>query len=130
MMLTLHVLALAGIIHGNAGRVEGGQVARGARIFSQQCSLCHDDSQHMVNDNGPALFGVVGRRVGSVDGYSYSPALQRAGQSGDVWTVKRLDQFLTGPEAMYAGTGMPMHFRTSQERAAIIAYLKTLRTKN
>ncbi|ESQ82684.1 hypothetical protein AEAC466_16220 [Asticcacaulis sp. AC466] len=130
MMLTLHVLAMAGVIHASSGGVGGGQVAQGARIFTQQCSLCHDDSQHMVNDNGPALFGVVGRPVGSVDGYNYSPALQRAGQSGDVWTVKQLDRFLTGPEAMYAGTGMPMHFRTTQERAAIIAYLKTLRTKN
>ncbi|ESQ88854.1 c-type cytochrome [Asticcacaulis benevestitus] len=99
---------------------------QGAQIFSQKCALCHDNSQYMINDNGPALFGVVGRRVGSIEGYAYSPALTAAAARGDTWTVTRLKKFLSGPEAMYPGTGMPMHFETPNARAAITAYLKTL----
>jgi cytochrome c2 len=51
---------------------------KGKLIFQTHCALCHDDSEHMLNDNGPALFGVVGRRVGSVPGYDYSEALRDA----------------------------------------------------
>lgn len=105
-------------------------LALGKAIFARDCSLCHDDSPRMLNDNGPTLFNVVGRRVGSVAGYGdYSPALQQAGAKGDRWTSGRLDTFLSGPEAMYSGTSMPMAFDDPRMRKAIITYLKTLKTE-
>ena len=102
-------------------------VALGEKIYDRHCSLCHDNSQHMINDSGPALFGVVGRRVASVEGYDYSPALEEAGRRGERWTQKRLDRFLTNPMTMHPGTGMPMNFDRPADRKAIIAYLKTLK---
>ena len=102
------------------------QVAWGASTFSAYCSLCHDNSQHMISDIGPPLFGVAGRRVGSVEGYAYSPALQASYARGDIWDAARLDAFLTNPEHSNPGTAMPMHFSDAAERTAIIAYLTTL----
>src|SRR3982750_2457769 len=78
----------------------------GTAIYNRDCALCHDNSEHMLNDNGPALFGVVGRRVASVDGYDYSPALKAANAKHNRWTYSRLDKFLTNPELMYPGTSM------------------------
>lgn len=83
----------------------------------------------MINDIGPALFGVVGRRVGSVDGYNYSPALMEGYARGDVWTPATLDSLLTNPDHVHPGTGMPFRIKGAKERAGVIAYLKTLRTK-
>jgi len=100
---------------------------KGKLIFQTHCALCHDDSEHMLNDNGPALFGVVGRKVGSVPGYEYSEALRDAGLHGDRWTEKRLDDLLQKPTGVYGGTSMPMNFNKVADRKAIIAYLKTLR---
>ena len=105
-------------------------IAHGAAIYAAHCALCHDNSEHMLNDNGPALFGVVGRPVASVQGYRYSPALKAASKGKAVWSVKRLDRFLTQPSHMYPGTGMPMNFDKASDRRAIIAYLKTLKAEN
>lgn len=100
----------------------------GTAIYNRDCALCHDNSEHMLNDNGPALFGVVGRRVASVDGYDYSPALQAANAKHDRWTYSRLDKFLTNPTLMYPGTSMPMNFDDPRMRKAILTYLKTLKS--
>ena len=83
----------------------------------------------MINDIGPALFGVVGRRVGSVDGYNYSTVMMEGYARGDVWTTEALDTFLTNPDHVRPGTGMPFMIEGAKERAGVIAYLKTLRTK-
>lgn len=113
-----------------AGAKTADDIAKGAAIYATHCALCHDNSEHMLNDNGPALFGVVGRPIASVDGYPYSPALKAASKGKAVWTVKKLDQFLTQPSHMYPGTGMPMNFAKASDRRAIIAYLKTLKANN
>lgn len=102
-------------------------VQKGHLIFQTHCALCHDDSEHMLNDSGPALFGVVGRRVGSVPGYEYSEALKGGNQRGDRWTEARLDALLRKPTGVYGGTAMPMNFSKVEDRKAIIAYLKTLK---
>lgn len=102
-------------------------VGRGALIYSAHCATCHDDSKHMLNDNGPAMFGVVNRRVGGLADYNYSGALQKARDRHDRWSAKRLDAFLANPEGMYPGTSMPMNFSDADQRASIIAYLRTLK---
>ncbi len=109
-------------------RVE--KIELGRAIYTRDCATCHDNSQHMLNDNGPALFGVVGRRVGALQGYEFSPALKAANATGKKWSADKLDRFLTNPAAMYPGTSMVMNFDDSRMRSAIIAYLKTLKTKN
>ena len=121
----LAVLATVTTTPADAGSLE--QAQKGKLIFQTHCALCHDDSAHMLNDNGPALFGVVGRTVGSVPGYDYSQALRDAGQHGDRWTERRLDDLLQKPTGVYGGTTMPMNFSKVADRKAIIAYLKTLR---
>jgi cytochrome c len=125
-LLILSGFALAALGAG-AVTAEPLNIALGRNIFEAHCSLCHDNSKHMINDVGPALFGVVGRRVASVEGYDYSPALEAAGRDGKKWTEGRLDRFLSNPMTMHPGTDMPMNFDRPEDRKAIIAYLKTLK---
>jgi len=91
------------------------------RILFLRCASCHDISDTASQKIGPNLRGVVGRKVASLAGYRYSPAL--AAQDF-VWDDARLDRWLTSPAALVPGTMMAFAgIDNAQDRAAIIAYL-------
>ena len=93
----------------------------GEQLFNQQCGLCHNDETM-----GPTLAGVADRKVGA-GGFDYSPALKAKGEAGATWTDAELDTFLKSPPAYAPGTKMFMAVPQDENRAAIIAYLKTLK---
>lgn len=97
----------------------------GEGLFAEKCSGCHQSSANSGNRIGPNLADVVGRRVASLKNYpDYSSALKALGGS---WTEKQLDHFLEDPNAAAPGTAMDVPGITdAQQRAAIVAYLKTL----
>jgi len=94
---------------------------RGAALYQQRCGACHSLDANRV---GPAHRGVFGRRAGAAVGYSYSPALTRLGV---IWTEATLDRWLTNPTIMAPGTAMGVRTANPQDRADLIAYLKTAR---
>jgi len=53
-----------------------GDAQRGAQVFNQ-CKICHS-LEAGKNLLGPSLHGLIGRKAGSVPGYSYSPAMKNA----------------------------------------------------
>lgn len=88
------------------------------------CKACHsvEPGKTVI---GPSLHGVFGRKAGSLAGASYSPAM--AGSSL-VWDAATLDAFLASPMAKVPGTRMTYAGQADPaRRAAIIAYLKTLK---
>jgi len=88
------------------------------------CSSCHG-SLLEGTALGPALTGVVGRRVAAQEGFGYSAALARVGGE---WTPERLDAFLESPERFAPGTGMAqIRVADVSARAALIEYLLTFR---
>ena len=90
-----------------------------------QCSVCHTVTKGGLNGIGPNVYGVVGRKAGSVAGFNYSTALKK---SGKVWTPAALDKWLTNPAAFVPGSRMPYAgMADAKKRAEIIAYLKTLK---
>ena len=105
-----------------AGNSFAADADRGARIF-RACSTCH-----IVNDTrstfGPSLKGVVGRRAGAVDDYTYSPALKKAGADGLVWNEHELTEFLASPSRKVPGTKMRFWGLWSFEIDDLIAFLK------
>jgi cytochrome c len=109
MLITAASLASADGLSGDA--------VRGKKLY-QACTGCHslDD-----NDLGPRHRGVVGRRAGSVEDYSYSAALKA---SGLTWDEITLERWLTNPSALVPGTKMFFKIDDAQSRADIIAYLK------
>lgn len=95
----------------------------GKAVF-QRCALCHA-SVPGKSGIGPTLYGVVGRHSASVEGYSYSPAMQKADKT---WDAATLDQYLTNPRAMVPGTKMIFAgLSDDTDRADVIAYLATLK---
>jgi cytochrome c2 len=100
----------------------GGSAKRGKDVFQEQCSLCHSVMAGDEGNQGPALNGVVGRRAGSVPGYSYSKSMRASSQ---LWTKKSLDRFLADPAQFVPGTSMPVNVADAADRADVIAFLAT-----
>jgi cytochrome c len=95
----------------------------GATLFKQQCATCHTTNLGDAARQGPSLFNVVGRRVGTVDGFHYSAGFAKA---DFVWDDARLDAWITNPQEMIPGSIMAYRQAKPEVRAAIIAYLKEL----
>jgi cytochrome c len=96
-----------------------GNATRGAALYPQRCGGCHSLE---VNRVGPAHRGVVGRRAGTAPGFAYSPALKA---SGITFNEVTLDRWLINPQATVRGTRMFFRLGAAEERADIIAYLKS-----
>jgi len=96
---------------------------RGAQV-AKQCQACHNFAEGQGAKVGPDLYGVVGRQVASVAGFSYSAALKKL---GGTWTFDALNVWLTKPSADAPGTAMTFAGLSSEkQRADVIAYLNTL----
>jgi cytochrome c len=97
--------------------------ADGADVFANNCAVCHSTDPG-TNKLGPSLAGVVGRKSGSLDDYSYSPAMTKLGAT---WDKATLDKYLTDPQGMVPGTKMIYPgVKDPDERKALIDYLATL----
>jgi cytochrome c len=89
------------------------------------CKVCHSFDKGAPSPIGPNLYGVVGRKIASVEGFNYSPALKAKQSEGD-WTFEHLDLWLTNPQAFAAGTAMAFPGLPDQKtRADVIDFLRT-----
>jgi cytochrome c len=95
----------------------------GELLFKQRCSVCHSVKAGGPSTLGPNLAGISGRKAGSAK-FAYTPALKAAKIS---WTKATLDTFVAGPTKMVPGTRMVISVTDPSQRAAIVAYLATLR---
>ena len=95
----------------------------GRQVFKQVCSICHDVAPDK-NGTGPSLFGIVGRKTGSVSGFHYSDANKGANLT---WDAATLNQYLANPRGVIPGTKMAYAgLKDDAKRAALVAYLQTL----
>ena len=97
-----------------------GDVVSGEKIF-KKCAACHSIVKDGKNKIGPALYNVVGRKVGGVGDYKYSKALASYEKS---WTFEELNGFLLKPAKWIKGTKMAYAgLRKEKDRASVIKYL-------
>ena len=97
-----------------------GDVASGQKIF-KKCAACHSINKGGKNNIGPALYNVVGRKVGELSDYKYSKALSSYEKE---WTFEELNGFLIKPTKWIKGTKMAYAgLRKEKDRASVIKYL-------
>ena len=97
-----------------------GDVNAGEKIF-KKCAACHSINQGGANKIGPALYNVVGRKIGGVADYKYSNAFVEYGKE---WNFEELNGFLIKPSKWIKGTKMAYAgLRKEEDRASIIKYL-------
>ena len=94
----------------------------GAEVF-RACVACHTLKPDEGNRAGPTLSGLFGRRIATLPGYNFSPALK---QLDIVWTPETVSKlFELGPAAFTPGTKMPEQKITSAEnRLALVKFLE------
>ena len=108
-----------------AAPAQAQDAADGEKIYKRLCSTCHIVAQEGPTRQGPTLFGVVGRKAGSIEGFRYSEANKKSSLS---WTPETLEKYLTDPRAVVPGTTMAFAgIRKPEERSALITYLQTLK---
>ena len=97
-----------------------GDLASGEKIF-KKCAACHSIVKDGKNNIGPALYNVVGRKVGAVSDYKYSKAFLNYDKS---WTFEELNGYLLKPSKWIKGTKMAFAgLRKEKDRASVIKYL-------
>lgn len=99
--------------------------AEGEKVFRRQCFICHTVDKGGPTKQGPNLFGLIGRKTGSVEGFRYT----NANKSADItWTPETLDPYLTNPRKVIPGTNMAFAGLSKEDdRKNLIAYLQTLK---
>lgn len=120
----------AGLAALGAHPARAADAAHGLQLFRQTCGVCHLALRNATRNDaatkiGPNLFGVVGRRAGSVMGFRYSPAMRG---SGVVWTPDMLRRYIQAPQktipnVRMAFPGMP----NPRDADDVVAYLETLK---
>ncbi len=92
----------------------------GPKVF-KKCSACHKITDGNAHGVGPDLYGIVGRKIAGVDGFSYSDALMA--KEGP-WDFAALDGFLEAPKTWAKGTKMSFKgLSKPEDRASVIAWL-------
>ena len=97
-----------------------GDLTHGEKVF-KKCAACHSIVKGGKNNIGPALYNVVGRKVGAVSDYKYSKALSAYEKE---WTFEELNGYLIKPAKWIKGTKMAFAgLRKEKDRASVILYL-------
>ena len=112
--------------------------AKGEKEF-RRCKACHSittpDGEAIARGGrvGPDLYGVVGRRVASVEGFKYGPSIAAVGEKGVVWDEAGLAAYMADPRAWLkgmlgeSGVKTRMTFKLKAGSEDMAAYLATLR---
>lgn len=98
--------------------------AENGQNIAKKCLQCHTFEKGGANKVGPNLWNVVGIKVAHSDTFAYSSAFKA--HKGE-WTYENLNHYLYKPQKFIPGTKMAFAgLKKTQERADLIAYLRTL----
>ena len=124
MRLPVSHLGLALLLQLTAIGAAAAADAEAGKVDFKKCALCHTDEAGK-NKIGPSLFGVVGRKSGSLENYNYSEAMKKFDHT---WDAETLNTYLADPRAVVPGTKMIFPgIKDEKERQDVIAYLETLK---
>jgi cytochrome c len=93
----------------------------GAQVF-RHCVACHALTPDEGNKAGPSLWHLFGRRIATLPGYNFSPALKKLHIVWSKETVSKL--FEVGPARYTPGTKMPEQtIGSAEDRKALVDFL-------
>jgi cytochrome c len=118
MQAVIFVAVLATI---GAGEARAQDAAAGEKVFGM-CKACHQIGENAKSAVGPVLNGVIGRKAGSVAGYSYSDANK---DSGITWDEATFREYIRDPKAKVPGTKMIYAgLKDEQKTNDLVAFLR------
>lgn len=114
-----------------------GDAAKGEADM-KKCKACHSitaaDGTEILKGGklGPNLFGVIGRQIGSLEGFNYGDSIKAAGADGTVWDEALLAAYVADPAAWLkdktgdAAAKSKMGFKLASGGEDVAAYLASL----
>jgi cytochrome c len=103
-----------------------GDAAKGKTAFVRQCAICHTSEKGGDNRFGPNLFGIVGKKAGTVSGFGYTNAFKN--RANWEWTEDAVGGWMMFPSTMVPGTAMGVFQGIAEkDRDDLVAYLVTLK---
>jgi cytochrome c len=102
------------------------ELAAAKALATNHCAACHTFGKGEPPGQGPNLFGLIGRKAGSAEGFTYSEGFRKA-MEGKTWDAKLLDRWLTDTQAVAPGNGMTYFQDDAAKRRKLIRYLETLK---
>lgn len=104
-----------------------GDPAKGENVAKAQCGVCHTFEKGGAVKQGPNLYGVVERPIGSVAGFAYSAAITDKAKTDGKWTFEHLNHFIVNPRSYATGTKMTFGgLKSDTQRGDLLDYLRTL----
>ncbi|WP_101759047.1 cytochrome c family protein [Oceanicoccus sp. KOV_DT_Chl] len=93
----------------------------GRKAFQGRCSACHTLAEDSLDIMGPNLWKMFDRKVGSKQGFNFSPAMQQADFQ---WSAEHLNQFLKNPKKYIPDNAMMIPQPVpARERLGMIAFM-------
>lgn len=117
-----------------------GNAANGETLFGRQCVSCHSafnaEGEVVAGRGsrvGPNLFGLIGRIIGTVEGFRYGDSLLAVAATGATWDETAFVTYVQDPTGWLrttlgdarARSKMAYKVRSAEEAADIWAYLAT-----
>ncbi len=100
-------------------------VKAGEKVF-KKCKACHQVGDGAKNKTGPILNGVMGAKLGHIEGFKYSKTMLSMGEEGVIWDEATLAEFLTKPKAFVKKTKMSFAgLKKEKDIKAVTEYLKS-----
>ncbi|SNS47487.1 cytochrome c [Sphingomonas laterariae] len=116
-------MLLAGALLALANQAHAAPLPKPASFAT--CSVCHKVQPGVPSAMGPNLWGVAGRKAGTLPGYAFTPAMKKYGQP---WTKANLVAFLTAPAKVVPGNKMAYAGQRDPKAAEALAdYLLSLK---
>ncbi len=124
-MRRLTLFAISFVLASSGAASAFADAAAGKALFNMQCAMCHSVGKGAASTVGPNLYGVVGRKAGSLTGFSYSPAMKAVAYA---WTTDKIAAYLKAPATVIPGNRMPFAGLKGGQKAEDVAdYLATLK---
>lgn len=114
-----------------------GDAAKGEEVF-KKCKSCHaitkPDGTEVVKGGkvGPNLFGVVGRQIGTAEGFKYGDGTIAAGADGTKWDEAMIAVYVVDPSKWLeektgdAAAKSKMTFKLATGGEDVAAYLASI----
>jgi cytochrome c len=94
----------------------------GKKVFAK-CTACHSIGPGAKNKVGPELNGLMGRKAGSVEGFTYSEAMK---SSGITWDDTAFHEYIADPKKKVPGNKMLFPgIKDEVERDDLAAYIES-----